>query len=483
MKPKRFILHCKTWLIRKNLSLIDFNIIAKSANSAFNFSLHSSKKTLIKLLLPILLDICLFADYIESQKVFKIWNSSEIIGIYHEKINYGKSFLQYVKHLYYFTGENIHSKFILTPDLLCIKGEIVRNNKPWIDIIKGSIRIQKDGIIKNFKLPNNVIPSSLLQLYIHDKLKNCIEIPDKIPVFYENTGDIIEVKIKIKYKEISIEIEYFFDKINLLMIEEFFPRMYTWFVRCGSIYLIDESLPWKLISINNNLESNPRVIAPSKFQGFGENNFVFYRIICNSSFSFFEDLRQRIIKQEKVGNENIVLLKVSKENLIEKKKEFKEHSNYTLSFYKPREIKELIIKITKNVFEQERKIEKMLNWIKENIIPTQDGPLDPYEVLKRKKGDCQGISNLFLAMCDEVGIKGRPVIGIVIFKKNDGYSFSFHQWVEVVKENYWVSIDPTFGMREIGLNYIKLFNLEEKIDLLKLANLSNFKIEIMGGGK
>jgi transglutaminase-like putative cysteine protease len=82
-------------------------------------------------------------------------------------------------------------------------------------------------------------------------------------------------------------------------------------------------------------------------------------------------------------------------------------------------------------------------------------------------------------MCSSLNIPARAVVGLIIHKQNGKYFYSFHQWVELLEGSYWIPYYPTFGTRGVGLNYIKLIEVEKKIDFLKLLNALNINLEIM----
>ena len=131
------------------------------------------------------------------------------------------------------------------------------------------------------------------------------------------------------------------------------------------------------------------------------------------------------------------------------------------------------------------KVKLIFNWIDRNIKRDNIELYEPFLVLKEKRGDCQGISNLFLAMCSSLNIPARAAVGVIIreFKKGV-FKYAFHQWTEIKLDGQWVFIDPTFNTWGIGLNYIKFFDLEKQIDLLKLIPYTEkLKINIIGEEK
>lgn len=413
----------------------------------------------------------------------KILNNGQIVGILEEKIESRKGLIHYEKSIQYISGEFIRSKFTIAHDFSSFDGEITKKNGEKIIIKRGKAKIFRKRKTENYRVFPGVLPSSVVHLYIHELLREEKEVPDKITIFYENTGDIFEVEIKILNKERdNVEIHYFFDKINLSMHELFFIKKKVYFMFSPPVYLLDcrlekELIPW----IKKEVMKQSRDVAVYKsFRGFFNVTSLFYRLFFCGSFSIPQNNIQEIIEEGNNNSEHVILLKLRKMHKIVDSDKIERFRKYVLSLNHSTEINELTYKITRGETERQKKIEKILEWIKENIKPTDDGPFEPDLVLKHRKGDCQGISNLFLAMCSALNIFGRAVAGIVIFHQDEKYFYSFHQWVELWEEDYWIPYDPTFGFTGIGLNYIKLLNLEKRIDLLKMASaLKCLKVEII----
>lgn len=71
------------------------------------------------------------------------------------------------------------------------------------------------------------------------------------------------------------------------------------------------------------------------------------------------------------------------------------------------------------------------------------------DVLKQRKGVCQDMAHLMIALCHMKGITARYVNGFVI---GEGET---HAWVEVYDGGHWIGIDPTHD-RLIEYGYIKV---------------------------
>lgn len=109
------------------------------------------------------------------------------------------------------------------------------------------------------------------------------------------------------------------------------------------------------------------------------------------------------------------------------------------------------------------KVRSFFVWMSENIAydvdlfrryrPGTSLTIEPSEVLQKGKAVCQGYSDLFNALCQEVGIKSRLVPG---YSKGFGnrnrtdFSNADHAWNSVLIEGEWYLLDPTWGAG--GLN-------------------------------
>ncbi|MCP2604393.1 transglutaminase domain-containing protein [Candidatus Aminicenantes bacterium AC-708-M15] len=443
------------------------------------------KKWFLSIFLIILISLFILGNQEEFYRIFKIVDNRKVVGILKEKIKNQKKLIKYEKDLHYFSGEHIKFDFRIKPDFSNFNGKILKNKNEQFFITDKYVKIRtKENNIRIYRFPLKVLPSSILNLYIHTILKKDKELPRKISIFYENTLDLLEVEIKKIDKKRWIEIEYFFDKINIKIKKLYFPKRDAYIIYCPPIYFIDDKIDNDTLAIifREVIGENNTVSTPEKFTGIFNTNSILYKITSIQYLSIPEDNRQIIVNEVKNGNEITLLLKVSKNNNIRDGENPEKYRDFVLSFTnldELYEIKRVAYEITKYTKNRRKKIKKIIEWIKEEITRVKEGPFNPVEVFRNKKGDCQGISNLFLLMCSVLNIHGRVVVGIIIFNQNQKYLYSFHQWVELWEGNYWIPYDPTFGLVKIGSNYIKLLNLEKKLDLLKLINALNLKVEII----
>lgn len=65
------------------------------------------------------------------------------------------------------------------------------------------------------------------------------------------------------------------------------------------------------------------------------------------------------------------------------------------------------------------------------------------EVLERKEGVCDELTNLFISLARSRGIPARFVSGMVYSNLN--YNFGAHGWAEVYIDGQWIPVDVTYG--------------------------------------
>lgn len=114
--------------------------------------------------------------------------------------------------------------------------------------------------------------------------------------------------------------------------------------------------------------------------------------------------------------------------------------------------------LTKPAQNDYEKVRSFYVWMSENIAydvdlyrryrPGTSLNAAPVEVLKKGKAVCQGYSDLFNALCKEVGIKSQLVPG---YSKGFGnrnrtdFSNADHAWNSVYIEKQWYLLDATWG--------------------------------------
>ena len=124
--------------------------------------------------------------------------------------------------------------------------------------------------------------------------------------------------------------------------------------------------------------------------------------------------------------------------------------------------------IKQNFATDTAKIKAIYSWITNNItydVASMEDiksnalikPQLVADVLTMRKAVCQGYSELFTALCKNVGINALVVSGYV---KNDGRILPMaHAWVAAELDGEWFFFDPTWGAGYVNSNYfVKRFN-------------------------
>lgn len=133
---------------------------------------------------------------------------------------------------------------------------------------------------------------------------------------------------------------------------------------------------------------------------------------------------------------------------------------------KIRQTAQKIVLKTDGTYQQ---IDRLLDWIRDNI---QQEPVDVFsalDVLEGKKAECQGHTFLYTAFARSLNIPTRVVNGIVYSKHYQG--FLYHTWAESLVNGRWIAIDPTFRQIPADATHIKLVEGENVSDLLPLVDL------------
>ncbi len=129
-------------------------------------------------------------------------------------------------------------------------------------------------------------------------------------------------------------------------------------------------------------------------------------------------------------------------------------------------VKTLAEYLIKPVKSEKEKLEVFYYWIAENIAyDTQSyvsgnyNESDAQTTLNLKKAICQGYSNLFKSLCDEVGIKCYVINGYAkgfSYNQGDQFNETNHAWNTVYIDNKWQLIDATWGSGYVEYNNGKL---------------------------
>ena len=151
-------------------------------------------------------------------------------------------------------------------------------------------------------------------------------------------------------------------------------------------------------------------------------------------------------------------------DIDDREKRFLQHTPLTQDSPK---IKELALKLAKDAETEQDAVNRVLNWVVDNIKYTLNPPqYDADYTLETKKGNCQNFSHISIAMLRSVGIPARIVGGITLKKawkiplKNGSLVQDMgqggHAWLEVYYPDLgWVSYDPQQSHLFVSPRHIK----------------------------
>lgn len=121
------------------------------------------------------------------------------------------------------------------------------------------------------------------------------------------------------------------------------------------------------------------------------------------------------------------------------------------------------------------KARKIGRWLYRRIEKRRRfAPPNALEVLRRKEGDCNEHTALFLALARACGIPARAVFGLTYL----GGRFRYHAWPEI-HVGRWISLDPTLNQFPADATHIAVIRGDMSRQSLLLAILGRIKIRIL----
>jgi len=101
------------------------------------------------------------------------------------------------------------------------------------------------------------------------------------------------------------------------------------------------------------------------------------------------------------------------------------------------------------------------------------------DVLKRREGDCNEHTYLFVALARAVGLPARIHVGLV-YSELDGMpgAFYYHAWPSVYVGE-WVELDPTLGQKTVDATHISVVKGEIADQLKLLGLMGQVSVEIV----
>lgn len=104
-------------------------------------------------------------------------------------------------------------------------------------------------------------------------------------------------------------------------------------------------------------------------------------------------------------------------------------------------------------------------------------PLTTLDIIAKKKGDCSEHAKLFTAMARSQGIPCR-IVGGLIYLGDELQEFGLHAWNEVVIDDVWVPVDPTWNQTLIDATHIRFpVNISEEWEVM--ASIPNMKLTVL----
>ena len=141
-----------------------------------------------------------------------------------------------------------------------------------------------------------------------------------------------------------------------------------------------------------------------------------------------------------------------------------------------------LLKLAKNIVgdssESDEKVAKLLSFVSEYIEDSPIiSPMTIESILSQRKGDCTEHAQLFTALSRAAGIPTREVSGL-IYLGDDVQGFGGHIWNEVVIDNHWVAVDPSWNLQQLGATHIQLSAKSDAKIFNSLGRNSNLSFKI-----
>ncbi|HEX5093774.1 MAG TPA: transglutaminase-like domain-containing protein [Burkholderiales bacterium] len=115
-------------------------------------------------------------------------------------------------------------------------------------------------------------------------------------------------------------------------------------------------------------------------------------------------------------------------------------------------------------------IGRLLTWIDANIAKEAVDAFSAADVLRERRGECQGHAYLFAALARAGGLPTRVVNGLVYMPESEG--FLYHTWNEVwIPGEGWRAVDATFAQPRADATHVALVVGESAAELAPLAAL------------
>lgn len=145
-----------------------------------------------------------------------------------------------------------------------------------------------------------------------------------------------------------------------------------------------------------------------------------------------------------------------------------------------KEIKAKAKKITQGSQNRKEAVDRINTFVfdyiaKEPVIGVPNG----LQALRSAKGDCNEHTALFVSLARAAHIPTRIAAGLVYSDRaGPRKSFYYHAWAEVLLQDTWVPIDPTFGQFPADATHIKVVegDLDKQISIMGLLGNISLKL-------
>lgn len=136
------------------------------------------------------------------------------------------------------------------------------------------------------------------------------------------------------------------------------------------------------------------------------------------------------------------------------------------------EIRQKVAELLSNVTTRKSAVQTLNDFVfthlkKEAVIGVPNG----LEALRMAKGDCNEHAALFVSLARSAGIPTKLVAGLVYSERSGPVkSFYYHAWAEVLIQDQWIPVDPTFGQFPADATHIKVAegDLDKQISIMGL---------------
>lgn len=122
---------------------------------------------------------------------------------------------------------------------------------------------------------------------------------------------------------------------------------------------------------------------------------------------------------------------------------------------------------------------RLLEWCHRSLRYSDGAAVDANSVFRSRIAECQGASNLLVAMCRSIGIPSRPVAGVMLpTAVGERAVPQFHQWAEIYDGRVWHGLDPVPGSL-VTSRHLKLVEIQDPSDLWTIyPHLDTLSVEV-----